>query len=92
MRSVAQRSEPLQAHKLRRCATTWRGIPEPPIRVTKNNPTKLRSYWLFAEEDCWAYAREHGKVGPRAHTDRDPDIDPDDPDAIADAYLERVSL
>mgnify|MGYP007046991680 CR=1 FL=1 len=65
-------------------------MPNPPVRVTKNDPSKLRSTWLFAEEDCWKYARENDRVGLQVH--RGPDVDPDDAGAIADSYLERVSL
>ena len=78
--------------RLRHRAVTWRGMPNPTIRVTKNDQDNHLSRWLFAEEDCWAYAREGGNVGPKAHTDRGPDVDPDDPEAIADSYLERVRL
>jgi len=76
--------------KIRTRATTWRGMPNPPVRVTKNDPSKLRSTWLFAEEDCWKYARENDRIGPPSV--RDPDVDPNDTDAIAESYLERVSL
>lgn len=49
--------------ELRRKAVRWRGMPNPPIRVTKNNPDLERSPWRFAEEDCW---RIHGETtGPQ---------------------------
>lgn len=59
---------------LRGKAPAWRGRREPPIRVAKNDPENDGSRWLFAEVDCWAYAREHGQSGPEgvpqvAHSD-----------------------
>lgn len=83
----------LEAETLRSRATTWRGMPNPPIRVTKNDPAKLRSPWLFAEEDCWAFARRHGGARPQASgAPRDPDSDPDDAGAIAEHYLDRIRV
>ena len=77
---------------LRHRAVTWRGLPNPRIRVTKNDTRNHLSRWMFAEEDCWTYARDGGRVGPKERTDRDRGVDPDDPNAIADSYLERVGL
>lgn len=70
---------------LRRQAVKWRGVPNPEIRVTKNDNDNHLSRWLFAEEDCWAYARRKGDAVPS-----DPPDDPDDPTGIADRYLERI--
>lgn len=90
VRAAEITGEPVE--RLRDRATTWRGMPNPPIRVTKNDPTKLRSPWLFAEEDCWRYAREHGRAGPgtvRASVDEDQD--PDDEEAITQHYIDKAT-
>jgi hypothetical protein len=70
---------------LRARASGWRGQPNPPIRVSKNDAENHRSRWLFAEEDCWRYARENG-VGIASSEANDPD----DPASIAEGYLERI--
>ena len=74
---------------LRHRAVTWRGVPNPHIRVTKNDHDNHLSRWLFAEEDCWAYARRQGLAQPQPTASGD--ADPDDTDAIADSYLERIA-
>ena len=81
-----------QPEHLRHRAVAWRGMPDPRIRVTKNDEHNHLSRWLFAEVDCWTYARDGDKMGPKGHTDGDREVDPDDPHAIADSYLERVGL
>lgn len=72
---------------LRSRAMKWRGQPNPLIRVTKNDPDKQRSLWLYCEEDCWAYRRAH------SHAELEVDIgaDPDDDDAIASAISARAT-
>ena len=72
---------------LRHRAVTWRGMPNPAIRVTKSHNDNHLSRWLFAEEDCWAYARRKGVVGPQSTTEY---ADVDDADAIADGCLGRI--
>ena len=61
---------------LRGKAPAWRGRRKPTIRVSKNDPQNDGSRWLFAEGDCWAYAREQGRCGPEGAphgADRDDD-------------------
>ena len=70
---------------LRDRANGWRGQPNPPIRVSKNDADNHRSRWLFAEEDCWRYARENGVAVVSAEAN-----DPDDPASIAKSYLQRI--
>ena len=79
----------LKLEQLRSRAATWRGIPKPPIRVTKSDTNNHLSRWLFAEEDCWAYARREGVAEPRPAPP--PSGDPGDPDTIADAILARLA-
>lgn len=42
-------------------AVHWRAAPYAEIRVTKYDPAKKQSRWLFAEEDCWEYRRKMDK-------------------------------
>lgn len=74
-----------KAEYLRRSAPKWRGVPTPEIRVSKNDPDNHLSRWLFAEEDCWAYARKQG-----ASIRKDVSDDPDSTTDIADRHLERI--
>ena len=74
--------------QLRHRAVTWRGMPDPTIRVTKNDNHNNLSRWLFAEEDCWTYARTKGVAGPQQPVTEH--ADSDDTDAIADGCLERI--
>lgn len=68
-------------------AVHWRGASYAKIRVRKNNPDNLRSHWLFAEEDCWTYARENGAAAPVTVPDA---TDPDDEEAILSHYAQKA--
>ena len=77
--------EPLEW--LRRRAPGWASFSRPQIRVRKMNQEKLRSHWLFAEEDCLRYRdNQEESSGPRIVPD-----DPDDIEGIKAHYREKVT-
>ena len=73
--------------KLRSKAPYWTSVEKPEVRARRMNPQKLRSPWLFSEDDCMAYRTKHSG-GPRPV----PDVqDPDDIDALKAHYREKVT-
>ena len=78
----------LTEEKLRSRAPGWASVTFPEIRVRKMNREKLRSPWLFSEDDCLAL-RTRDSGGPRPVPD---DVDdPDDIDALKALYRDKVT-
>ena len=74
---------------LRSRAPHWSSFAKPEIHVRKMNPEKVRSPWLFSEDDCMAYKMRHGEGSPALI----PDVvdDPNDLDALKAHYREKVT-
>lgn len=77
--------------ELRKKAPGWASFNRPEIRVRKMNPEKLRSNWLFSEEDCAAYRKRHEHERIRPQIVPDNTADPDDMDALREFYGEKVT-
>jgi hypothetical protein len=75
--------------KLRRACVRWermgRLAGKPPVRVARTSDAD-RAGWLLAEDDCWAWARQHNR--PKAEPETD-DADEDEADRAAAAIFRR---
>ena len=74
--------------RLRSRAPHWSSFAKPEIRVRKMNPEKLRSPWLFSEDDCMAHKMRHDEASPALV----PDVGaPDEEEAILDYYAQKAT-
>ena len=77
--------------ELRRKAPGWASFNQPEIHVRKMNPEKLRSNWLFSEDDCEAYRERHEGERSGSEIVSDNVDDPLDMDALKDQYGRKVT-